>query len=152
MMREAVCFSVVLKYIWVGEYNTINQHNCKKIAQLRNKSTTAKKMAQLRKCTQESQKKLAQLRKKQHNCETKCTTAKKSTTAKHIYCSCTFFGNNHFSLSLHLIPCPTPCHPATAVKMKLWYIPYTSRAAPILRMYILFSFLLLLFSLAFIQL
>ena len=35
------------------------------------------------------------------------------------------------SLSLHLIPCPTPCHPATAVKMKLCYIPYTSRAAPV---------------------
>jgi hypothetical protein len=43
MMREAVCFSVVLKSIWVGEYND----------------------------------KLAQLRKKWHNCETKCTTAKK---------------------------------------------------------------------------
>ena len=102
-MREAVCFSVVLKSIWVGE--------------------------------------LAQLRKKWHNCETKMYNCKKngttaklyvgiiqeiSTTAKHIYCSCTFFGNNHFSLSLHLIPCPTPCHPATAAKEAMvgTYLPY----------------------------
>ena len=78
MMREAVSFSVVLKSnIWVGEYNTMNQHNCKKISQLRKKCTTAKKIAQQRNSTQESQKKLAQLRKKWHNCETKCTTAKK---------------------------------------------------------------------------
>ena len=77
-MREAVSFSVVLKSnIWVGEYNTMNQHNCKKISQLRKKCTTAKKIAQQRNSTQESQKKLAQLRKKWHNCETKCTTAKK---------------------------------------------------------------------------
>jgi len=67
---------------------------------------------------------MAQLRNKMYNCK------KKSTTAKHIYCSCTFFGNNHFSLSLHLIPCPTPCHPATAKAMVGTYLPYTSRAAP----------------------
>ena len=42
-MREAECFSVVLKSIWVGEYDTINQHNCKKIAQLRNKMYNCKK-------------------------------------------------------------------------------------------------------------
>ncbi len=62
-MREAVCFSVVLNSIWVGEYNTINQHNCKKNGTTAKQNTTAKKMAQLQNCTQESYKKLAQLQK-----------------------------------------------------------------------------------------
>ena len=83
-------FQCCLKSIWVGELAQLQKkwHNCE------TKCTIAKKMAQLRNCTQESYKKLAQLQKKWHNCETKCICKKKSTTAKHIYCSC----NNHFSL------------------------------------------------------
>ena len=98
-MREAVSFSVVLKSnIWVGEYNTMNQHNCKKISQLRKKCTTAKKIAQQRNSTQESQKKLAQLRKKWHNCETKCTTAKKKAQLRN-----TFIAVVHFLAILKLL-------------------------------------------------
>ena len=43
MMQEAMCFSVVLKSIWVSEYNTINEHNCKE------NGTTAKQNVQLQK-------------------------------------------------------------------------------------------------------
>ena len=123
-MREAVSFSVVLKSnIWVGEYNTMNQHNCKKISQLRKKCTTAKKIAQQRNSTQESQKKLAQLRKKQHNCETKCTTAKKKAQLRNTFIAVVHFlaklnyrtnSTFHFSFPFLLIS-TLPRHPSTAV-------------------------------------
>ena len=123
-MREAVSFSVVLKSnIWVGEYNTMNQHNCKKISQLRKKCTTAKKIAQQRNSTQESQKKLAQLRKKWHNCETKCTTAKKKAQLRNTFIAVVHFlailnyrtnSTFHFSFPFLLIS-TLPRHPSTAV-------------------------------------
>jgi len=138
-MREAVCFSVVLKSIWVGEYNTIISTTAKKMAQLQNKmyncqknGTTAKLYLGIIQEISTTAKKMAQMRNKMYNCQKNCTTA------KHIYCSCTFFGNNHFSLSLqHFIPFPTPCHRATAEAMVGTYLPYTSRAAPVLSMYML---------------
>ena len=123
-MREAVSFSVVLKSnIWVGEYNTMNQHNCKKNSQLRKKCTTAKKIAQQRNSTQESQKKLAQLRKKWHNCETKCTTAKKKAQLRNTFIAVVHFlailnyrtnSTFHFSFPFLLIS-TLPRHPSTAV-------------------------------------
>ena len=47
MMREAVCFSVVLKSIWVGELAQLRKkwHNCE------TKMYNCKKMAQLQNCT-----------------------------------------------------------------------------------------------------
>ena len=71
-MREAVSFSVVLKSnIWVGEYNTMNQHNCKKNSQLRKKCTTAKKQHY-------SEILRRNHRRNQHNCEKNGTTAKQN--------------------------------------------------------------------------
>jgi hypothetical protein len=72
-----------------------------KLAQLEKNCTTAKQNVQLQKNDTTAKlyvgiiqiqeinrtaKKMAQLR-------NKMSTAKQSTTAKHIYCSCTFFGN-----------------------------------------------------------
>ena len=133
MMQEAVCFSVVLKSIWVGELAQLR----KKWLNCETKCTTAKKWHNCEIVRSNH------IQKKWHNCKTKCTSAKKSTTAKHIYCSCTFFGNNHFSLSLHLIPCPTPCRNGRQDEVMVHTIHHRRPGAT----YVLF--LLLLFSLAF---
>ncbi len=92
-MREAMCFSVVLKSIWVGEYNTINQHNCEK------NGTTAKQNVQLQKNGTTAKlyvgiiQDISTTAKNGTTAKQNVQLQKKSITAKHIYCSCTFFGN-----------------------------------------------------------
>ena len=72
-MREAVSFSVVLKSnIWVGEYNTMNQHNCKK------NGTTAKQNVQLQKKQHNCEIVRRNHTGNQHNCEKNGTTAKQN--------------------------------------------------------------------------
>ena len=124
MMREAVCFSVVLKSIWVGEYNTINQHNCKKKLHncktkrnnCKKNGTTAKLYVGIIQEISTTAKNMAQLQKQ------KCTTAKKSTTANTciaVYIFWQYLTTNstfHFSFPFLLIS-TLPRHPATATKL-----------------------------------
>ena len=104
-MREAVSFSVVLKFnIWVGEYNTINQHNCKK------NCTIAKKKAQLQK--------------KQHNCKTNCTSAKKNVLlALTTLLLLLILMELNMELNPIVLKSMLPCHPATANKVATSRVP-----------------------------
>ena len=79
MMREAVCFSVVLKSIWVGELAQLRKkwHNCEtKMYNCKKNGTTAKLYVGIIQEISTTAKKMAQLRnkmyicKKKHNCET----------------------------------------------------------------------------------
>ncbi len=78
-MREAVSFSVVLKSKIFGLVSTIRliSTTAKKIAQLRKKWHNCKKNSTTAKFYVGSLQEISTTAKKWHNCETKCTTAKK---------------------------------------------------------------------------
>ena len=73
--------------IFTNDIDSDSIEQLKKMAQLQKNSTTAKFHVGILQKISTTAKKMAQLRNKMYNCK------KKSTTAKHIYCSCIFFGN-----------------------------------------------------------
>ena len=123
-MREAVSFSVVLKSnIWVGEYNTINQHSCKKIAQQQKKwhnckknSTTAKFYVGILQEISTTAKKMAQLHNKMYNCKKKAQLRNTFIAVVHFLAILNYLTNSTFHFSFPFLLISTlPRHPSMAV-------------------------------------
>ena len=124
MMREAVCFSVVLKFIWVGEYIQYDKiAHCKKIAQLRNKmynckknGTTAKLYVGIIQEISTTAKKMAQLRNKMYNCKKKAQLRNTFIAVVHFLAILNYRTNSTFHFSFPFLLISTlPRHPAMAV-------------------------------------
>ena len=153
-MREAVSFSVVLKSnIWVGEYNTINQHNAKKLHNCETKSmynckkisTTAKLYVGIIQKIRTTAKKMAQLRNKMYNCKKKAQLRNTFIAVVHFLAILNYRTNSTFHFSFPFLLISTlPRHPATAVNK----VAASRRRQPLLESRHV-TFLLLLYSLAF---